>query len=54
MIFLDDKWPSARGMSSIAFEKFSAEKFEDIAYYEPYYLKDFIATTPKKNILRQQ
>jgi len=25
--------------------------FEDIAYFEPFYLKDFIATIPRKNIL---
>lgn len=27
------------------------KKFEDIAYFEPYYLKDFVATIPRKNIL---
>ncbi len=34
--------------SNRALEK---KKFEDIAYFEPYYLKDFIATIPRKNIL---
>ena len=24
------------------------ERFEDIAYFEPFYLKDFVATKPKK------
>ncbi|NNF02664.1 MAG: tRNA (adenosine(37)-N6)-threonylcarbamoyltransferase complex dimerization subunit type 1 TsaB [Bacteroidia bacterium] len=48
---IDDQWPSAKGMSKLAFEAFKEKRFEDIAYYEPFYLKDFVATTPKKNIL---
>lgn len=32
-------------------EIFLDKKFEDVAYFEPFYLKDFIATIPKKNIL---
>lgn len=35
-------------LSQIAFAKYQAEDFEDIAYFEPYYLKDFVATTAKK------
>jgi len=35
------------GLSEITFEK---KLFEDVAYFEPFYLKDFIATVPKKNI----
>jgi tRNA threonylcarbamoyladenosine biosynthesis protein TsaB len=38
---------SAADLSSIAHEKFLAHDFEDLAYFEPYYLKDFIATKPK-------
>lgn len=34
---------SARHLTKNAFEKFQARKFEDTAYFEPYYLKDFIA-----------
>ncbi|KKX49072.1 hypothetical protein L950_0217460 [Sphingobacterium sp. IITKGP-BTPF85] len=35
-------------MSKIAFDKYQAKDFEDVAYFEPYYLKDFVATTAKK------
>lgn len=41
---------SSRYMASIAFEKYKKEIFEDVAYFEPFYLKDFIATTPKNKI----
>ena len=34
--------PSAREMCQISFDKFKANDFEDVAYFEPYYLKDFI------------
>lgn len=38
-------------MTDIALEKFHKKDFEDAAYFEPYYLKDFITTIPKKNLL---
>jgi len=38
---------SAGDMSVEAFNRFNEQLFEDIAYFEPYYLKDFVATTPK-------
>jgi len=47
-IFLDDFRVSAQGMISIAEQKFEAKMFEDVAYFEPYYLKDFVAGKPKK------
>jgi len=31
-----------------AMAKFAKKEFEDVAYFEPFYLKQFIATTPKK------
>lgn len=34
-----------------SFEKFQNQQFEDVAYFEPFYLKDFVATTPKKSPL---
>ena len=40
--------PSAREMCAVAFEAFKRQDFEDVAYFEPYYLKDFIVTPPKK------
>ncbi|QSS98073.1 tRNA (adenosine(37)-N6)-threonylcarbamoyltransferase complex dimerization subunit type 1 TsaB [Psychroflexus sp. ALD_RP9] len=40
--FLTQKLPSAREQFLLARQKFLAKKFEDTAYFEPYYLKDFI------------
>jgi tRNA threonylcarbamoyladenosine biosynthesis protein TsaB len=37
---------SATGMTIIAEELYSKHKFEDIAYFEPFYLKDFVAAKP--------
>lgn len=42
-LFEDDFINSASGMSAIAYSGFLANRFEDVAYFEPYYLKDFIA-----------
>lgn len=39
---------AASFFDKLAFQKFQEGAFEDIIYFEPYYLKDFIATTPKK------
>lgn len=47
-IFSDKGLPSAEFVNQIALEKFSKQDFEDVAYFEPFYLKDFVATTPKK------
>jgi tRNA threonylcarbamoyladenosine biosynthesis protein TsaB len=41
-------YPSANEMSGLSFTKFQQRKFEDVAYFEPYYLKDFMATVSKK------
>lgn len=38
---------SAEFMQELANEKFNNKQFEDMAYFEPYYLKNFIATIPK-------
>jgi tRNA threonylcarbamoyladenosine biosynthesis protein TsaB len=42
---------SASHMSRISQELFLAQQFEDVAYFEPFYLKDFVLTTPKKKIV---
>ncbi len=47
-IFLDNQVPLAANMAKIANAKFKNKEFEDVAYFEPFYLKDFVATTPKK------
>ncbi len=41
--FLEEEMPSAAQMTALADEKFRNKDFEDVAYFEPYYLKDFIA-----------
>jgi len=46
-IFYDDIHPSSLHMVSIAEQKFLNKQFEDLAYFEPFYLKDFIAGKPK-------
>jgi tRNA threonylcarbamoyladenosine biosynthesis protein TsaB len=46
--FLDNVLCSAKGMVDAAFEAFQAKQFEDTAYFEPFYLKDFVGTTPKR------
>lgn len=46
MVF-KDVWPSAKGMIALAQEKFETGEFEDVAYFEPFYLKDFVAGTPR-------
>jgi len=37
-------------MAGLAEKAFINKKFEDTAYFEPFYLKDFVATIPSKNI----
>ena len=42
---------SAQFMQILAEEKYNKKDFEDVAYFEPFYLKNFIATIPKNKIL---
>ncbi len=46
--FIDDLFPSAKQMAQLAEEKYTLKDFEDTAYFEPFYLKDFIVTPQKK------
>lgn len=41
------QFPSAADMSLISFQKFQNKQFEDVAYFEPFYLKDFVLFTKK-------
>jgi tRNA threonylcarbamoyladenosine biosynthesis protein TsaB len=41
---------SAVGMAQLAEQQFNSNKFVDVAYFEPAYLKDFVAGKPKKII----
>ena len=48
-VFLEEiVYPSAKEMSELSFEKFKISDTVDVAYFEPYYLKDFMITAPKK------
>jgi tRNA threonylcarbamoyladenosine biosynthesis protein TsaB len=42
--------PSSDYMIPFSEIAFQSGEFVDLAYFEPYYLKDFIAVVPKKNI----
>ncbi len=47
-VFVPDVWPHAASLALLAEQKYSLQEFENIAYFEPFYLKDFMATIPKK------
>lgn len=49
--FIDGIYPLARYMLPLAEMAMARGEFEDVAYFEPYYLKDFIAGKPRKNVL---
>lgn len=51
-LFVGPEKASARFMINLAEEKFITKDWEDVAYFEPFYLKDFIATKPVKNITK--
>ncbi|MGH2667433.1 tRNA (adenosine(37)-N6)-threonylcarbamoyltransferase complex dimerization subunit type 1 TsaB [Flavobacterium sp.] len=47
-VFYDEiEFPSANEMGAIAFEKYKKSDTVDVAYFEPFYLKDFMMTSPK-------
>lgn len=43
--------PKAASMMHPALEALEAKQFEDVAYFEPFYLKEFITTVSKKKII---
>ena len=51
-VFLADFQASTKFMIPLSEEKYSHKNFEDLAYFEPYYLKDFIAGKPRVKGLR--
>ncbi len=50
--FLDDIQPLAAGMALLAREKYNGNQFEDVAYFDPFYLKEFVTTVAKNKVLR--
>lgn len=49
--FIEQIHASATLMCNLAYESYTKKLFVDVAYFEPFYLKDFIATVPKNNVL---
>jgi tRNA threonylcarbamoyladenosine biosynthesis protein TsaB len=43
----DIEFPSAKEMALVSYQKYQNEQFEDVAYFEPFYLKDFVLPTKK-------
>ncbi len=48
--FIEDIIPLAENMIVLSENAFTEKKFVDVAYYEPFYLKEFQTTTPKSAI----
>lgn len=46
-VFIQNKLPSARNMGQLAYAKYKKNDIEDVAYFEPYYLKDFLTQNPR-------
>ncbi len=49
-VFIDSIETSSKGMVKLSQTAFEEKKFENVAYFEPFYLKDFLATIPKKKL----
>lgn len=47
-VFIDAEFPSAKEMANLSFDKYKKNDIEDVAYFEPFYLKDFVVTLEKK------
>ena len=46
--FIDNIHPLAQWMFPLAEKAIALENYQDVAYFEPFYLKEFVASTPKK------
>lgn len=47
-VFVADIYPSALHNGILAFEAYTQQRFEDVAYFEPFYLKEFVGTVAKQ------
>ena len=43
-------WPKASAMLAPALAAYKEKRFEDVAYFEPFYLKEFVATVSRKKL----
>ncbi len=48
--FLENYFPSAKEMVPLSYQKYLDSNYEDVAYFEPFYLKDFYVTPSKKKM----
>ena len=48
--FFTEAYPDARAMAPLAETAYHEKRFEDVAYFEPFYLKDFVATVSRKKL----
>ncbi|MFA5328523.1 MAG: tRNA (adenosine(37)-N6)-threonylcarbamoyltransferase complex dimerization subunit type 1 TsaB [Prolixibacteraceae bacterium] len=49
-VFIDHIRASSSHMCELVWQAYNNNRFEDVAYFEPFYLKDFVATVSKKNM----
>ena len=47
-IFKENLWPSTKQMAELSYYKYKKNDTEDVAYFEPFYLKNFLITKSKK------
>jgi len=50
-VFVPDVYPNSSSLAMLAEKRYHHRLFENVAYFEPFYLKDFIATTSKKGLM---
>ena len=48
--FFAEAFPTAMAMAPLAEAAYTQKRFEDVAYFEPFYLKDFVATVSRKKL----
>jgi tRNA threonylcarbamoyladenosine biosynthesis protein TsaB len=51
-IFYNNIVPRAEFLVIPSYNKYNNRQFENVAYFEPFYLKDFVASTPRNKNLR--
>ena len=49
--FIPNIIPLAENMVDLSEKKYAEQKFEDVAYFEPEYVKEFVATVAKNKVL---
>ena len=49
--FVSDIHPLAKDMAELAYDRLQSGRTESVTYFEPFYLKEFVATTPKNKVL---